>query len=198
MSSVNVAVADADVIVSVDTPTILVETVGPPGPQGPPGEPGPTTTKVEHPNTHDVAAYTWDQPTGRWQLVHYDTGWRDISGSLANGCTGTALLRRVGARVQIFVADLTAPAGGLPYATPFYVPPTGFRVRGGAGACRNQSTGAVILASGDVWTGIYLLAALAGTQVAYLDLAATTDDPIPVGLPGTMVSPAPSHATPLT
>lgn len=42
------------------------------------------------------AIYTWDHLNQREQLIYGDTGWRDISGLLLNGWTGTVFLRRLG------------------------------------------------------------------------------------------------------
>lgn len=90
----------------------------PPGPQGPPGE---VTTaaltaalagKVTGTGLtlrHDTTVGTrvlLDHPGGTLML-HGDTGWRDISGLLENGWTGSLRIRRVGPQIFLAGQDLT-------------------------------------------------------------------------------------------
>jgi hypothetical protein len=53
------------------------------------------TVRVTHPNTNDVLVEVYDKVSARWQVTHYDSGWRDMSGFLLNGWTGSLHVRRV-------------------------------------------------------------------------------------------------------
>ena len=51
--------------------------------------------------------FAWDTVNNRWQMVYGDTGWRDVSASLANSWTGTLLVRRIG-----YIVYVRATLGG--------------------------------------------------------------------------------------
>ena len=113
-----------------------------------------------------------------------DTGWRLVTP--ASGTASDLLIRRVGFLVTVESTTYVAPGGGLSYATPFYVPATGFRAsRNGTGAGRNGATGAALLVTGDQSTGLYFLATLSASDPAYFSITYLTDDAWPTSLPGT-------------
>ena len=113
-----------------------------------------------------------------------DTGWRLVTP--ASGTASDLLIRRVGSLVTVKSTTYAAPGGGLSYATPFYVPPTGLRAsRNGTGAGRNGTTGAALLVAGDESTGLYFLATLSASDPAYFSITYLTDDAWPTSLPGT-------------
>jgi hypothetical protein len=50
--------------------------------------------------------FAWDTVNNRWQLVHGDTFWRNISALLVNAWTGTVYLRRVNYTCHLHVEAL--------------------------------------------------------------------------------------------
>lgn len=71
--------------------------------------------RVTHPNVDDVLVQNWDASLGRWQTVHYDSGWRDISAlsaALTDWTINTAHARRVGTRVTLKIAATRVTNGG--------------------------------------------------------------------------------------
>lgn len=173
---------------------------GPVGPQGPPGATGaqgpagPTTTKVEHPNSVDVAAYTWDAPNNRWQLTHYDSGWRDIASLLRNGWTGTLQLRRIGGAITWRFSGSGAGAT----ANTIFTLPAGWRSipAFSYAAAGYDGNAGVLVPLSQSWDGNVTCTSRSAIQTHAFTFPA--DPAIPVGLPGTLISPAPSYATPLT
>lgn len=63
----------------------------------------------------------WDYLNNREQIIYGDTGWRNIQ--LLGGATGTCRIRRVGNAVDIYIYEVTGPAGTFD----FMAPPDGFR-----------------------------------------------------------------------
>ena len=65
-----------------------------------------------------AGAWRWLKTTAgsgvdRWSVVHGDTGWRDISGTVVEGASVSALrVRRVGVSVFLFGRDLVGRSGG--------------------------------------------------------------------------------------
>lgn len=73
------------------------------------------------------AIYTWDDVNKREQLTYGDTGWRNITSSVATVTAGAINLRRVGQIVELNITDLTvsdASASSLNFAG---ILPVGFR-----------------------------------------------------------------------
>jgi hypothetical protein len=163
--------------------------------------------QVTHPNVDDVLVQQWDAGKGRWQTVHYDSGWRDISGLLINGWTAGEAIRakRVNERVTLLGAGLywaaaghgsvlvSMPAGFLPVALPgVYGPPF-------TSAYRHKGYGGTLLGGvftyGDGRVDIAFQAdpgAAGNIGGAWFEGSYTTPDPIPTSLPGTLVSAAPA------
>jgi len=166
-----------------------------------PGVPIPHTgRRVTHPNTDDVLVQHWDDGLGRWQTTHYDSGWRDVSGSLINGWAhGQVMLRRVNRTVAVKIAGVY---GASALATNPLTIPDGFRT---AFSVTGPGTFAVFRDGyqGSAWA----VCSYYGTLIQYAfpltddtwttnhRLAFTsewlTDDATPTSLPGTLVSAAP-------
>ena len=76
-----------------------------------------------------VGAWTWRKRPSGWTVTDGDTGWRDLSGLLVNGWTGTLIVRRVGSRVELqaphsTIGRLDGSAATSSVVTPY---PAGFR-----------------------------------------------------------------------
>lgn len=151
------------------------------------------TRRVTHPNGDDVLVEVWDDGKGRWQRVHYDSGWRNVSSMLVNGWAATHLrLRRQGATVSLMYYALNGASatsdefitGGLPL---------GFRPDW-------MRRFVVDLSSADTSFGLIQMnpgpGSVANNQrkitAGRAELRWTTDDPIPTSLPGTLVTAAPN------
>jgi len=136
------------------------------------------------------AIYTWDDISGRDQLVYGDTGLRNVTADIAGAAATGLQLRRVGQLVELSIDTLTVSASGT---VTFYTLPTGFRP---AGTRRN-----VISATGGPSAGRNLLTNTSGTVV--LGAAVTgetyntsltffTSDPWPTTLPGAALGTIPN------
>lgn len=153
--------------------------------------------RVTHPNTDDVLVEAWDSTQNRWQVAHYDSGWRIVAAaSLLNGWTtgGGIYLRRVNASVFIRLDNIK---GASSIANPLSLP-TGFQVYGPGSAVVRESAltgkpawvfgaGATLVAYGGIldgtaWTSSH---ALNGTIVG------NSIEALPTSLPGALVSSAP-------
>jgi hypothetical protein len=149
--------------------------------------------RTTHPNGDDVLCEQWDASSGRWQTVHYDSGWRDMA-SLATANTGqtvtTLRVRRNGNRVT-FVASITNTAGGN--RLPVLTLPTGFRAAlAGYYTCpfdANPTSPVQIWYVAPGGAVQYAQAANAGRYNFSVEF--TTDDAIPTSLPGTKQTAAP-------
>jgi hypothetical protein len=179
--------------------------VGQPGPAGPAGPPGPTGVpgpaggvEVTHPNTVDVLVRNWDNVNARWQTVHYDSGWRNVSADMINGWTGTLTMRRLNSLVFFGLSNLTGPGTFVNC----YSIPAGF-----TGTTAGVSFGGIgrdgYWTGGPVWfigNGNLLFqfgGLVTGTWAAGMAISGScivpTDEAIPTTLPGTLVGPAPSR-----
>lgn len=147
-------------------------------------------TRVTHPNTDDVHVEVYDQGQARWQTVHYDSGWRDISGLLINGWTvGNVLrLRRINWRVSLLIRGLNGSAATDNH---FATLPTGFignlamsavafDTAGDPSAVRNTTDGSCYWSIGSV-----------GSVSLPVMFEFHTQQSIPASLPGTLVFAAP-------
>lgn len=168
-----------------------------------------TGRRVTHPNTDDVLVEVWDATQGRWQVAHYDSGWRNIASLLTTDATtkvqtwDSVLLRRVGSRVTLLVRAtvgtgtavgtsdsislLTVPVGWrfTDYPCPGYlshISAVGYPclVDGGSGSGLVQVRRPIGTASGQWSNG------LLDGEVSW-----ATSNAIPTSLPGTLVSSAP-------
>jgi hypothetical protein len=162
--------------------------------------------QVTHPNVDDVLAQVWDAGKGRWQTVHYDSGWRDIAGLAASGWVIGAMLRRLDDTVEV-VAEYPAYFDGTARTGPLmFSVPAGFRL--GAGRPLYPVLGhlAVAGATGanpaDVWQ-VDWEATLNGPQcgapakvAGILRWSIGASEGIPTSLPGTLVRPAAAFAFP--
>lgn len=156
-----------------------------------------TGRRVTHPNTDDVLVQAWDSTQNRWQVAHYDSGWRVVvAASLLNGWTtgGGIYLRRVNASVFIRLDNIK---GASSIANPISLP-TGFQVYGPGSAVVRESAltgkpawvfgaGATLVSYGGIldgtaWTSSH---ALNGTIVG------NSIEALPTSLPGTLSLSAP-------
>lgn len=149
-------------------------------------------SRVTRPNTDDVLVEVYDVTNTRWQVTHYDSGWRDVSSS-ASGLTGTDILarvRRIGHTVhyKLYYTQTGAAsgvtvlnaAGFLPTAPTLYVPI--YSAALGAGTPSAELTASAVK--------IYSAAGANGGNVT-AGLTWATSDALPTSLPGTLVSAAP-------
>lgn len=177
----------------------------------PPGVPiTGTGRRTTHPNTDDVLVEAWDSTQGRWQVAHYDSGWRNVSSLLTADATAkvqtwsTVYLRRVGSRVTLLVRATvgTGTAVGTTDSIDLLSVPVGWRftdypwpghlahvaaigypclVDGGSGASGLVKVCRPIGAAGNLWAS-----GLLNGEVSW-----STSNAIPTSLPGTLVSSAP-------
>ena len=143
--------------------------------------------RVTHPNTDDVLVEVWDDGLGRWQVTHYDSGWRNISGALINGwaAASTGLhVRRVGQQVRVRAGYLIG-TGATTDA--FYTVPIGFQRGSFTSVVRvgNQAARSIVIDGVGVWRSD------ARESTIYFEFAYDTDNTIPTSLPGALVSAAP-------
>jgi len=174
-----------------------------PGPQGPPGAdstipgpqgpPGPTEVVVTHPNGSDVLVVAGGQ------TVRYDSGWRDVSASVAAawgvGVTlEYAAIRRVDEQVTFLVgATLNADSTSTWPAPAGFVPP--YMLQNGKSIYQDHAVADPT--AGDMClllvrsTGLFWWAAQPGTIYrATIHYLATPD--LPPTLPGLLMSAAPA------
>jgi hypothetical protein len=169
---------------------------GDPGPQGIPGPPGAGGARVSHPNVDDVWVENWDEGRQRWQSVHYDSGWRNVSADLINGWTGTLSMRRVNVTVFVGFQNITGPAT---FTNPYVLPPgfsgttsgVSFNGMGRDGYFTGGpvwfiGNGNVLFQFGGLVTGSWA----AGMAVSGMVIV-PTDEAVPPSLPGTQIGPAP-------
>lgn len=174
-----------------------------------PGVPVPNLgTKVSHPNVDDVLVQRWDSGLGRWQTVHYDSGWRNVSSLMGSNWTAEPgyppLLRRVGNTLFASSGGATALAAWH-YSRMLGPLPSGFRVQEFSSVCQTANDG--VIAPGAIALAVNSGVDLyvnrmsvfttgnqdaAGTQVwLYGAWLIRTGEAIPTSLPGTLVSSAP-------
>ncbi len=131
-----------------------------------------------------------------WQMVHADTGWRDVSASLATGWTATKLhIRRIGTVVHLVAVGLNGSAASSNAFLPNSAlsSGTGFRPvlastsRNVAIAMKTQNP--LTDATGLRWNGSELAWDMNRTAAAGHDFntAITTDQSWPSSLPGVAV-----------
>lgn len=151
------------------------------------------TTRVDQ--TAGRALYGWDELNYREQLVWGDTGWRDVSASIASpDLTGTIFIRRVGSTVEL-KADLVSAITNANRQV--IALPTGFRVGpalslpyGNFPLTNSSGTLAgkfEIYATGSVW----ITPTISGSSLK-LDASVLVTDPWPTTLPGTAVGTIPN------
>lgn len=139
-------------------------------------------------NTTGRAAWTWDPTNSREQLVYGDTGWRDVTASLINGWTATAVyVRRVGYQVMMHAEALAAAAATN---ANFITAPTGFAPYSGVtfrGMLHTTATPPVAYRTAGLSIPAYASGGtLYGSLAPY-----TTADAWPASLPGNAVGTIP-------
>lgn len=155
-----------------------------------------TGRRVTHPNTDDVLVEVWDSTQGRWQVAHYDSGWRDVA-TLLTSFTGTgdgARLRRVGGTV--FLAMRGTFNGLSVNVSNFFTQPSGFtssfNTYGVIGVVTDGATAVRYVDEGATGNILRFRTSITADGVSTCGwLSWPTSDAIPTSLPGTLVSSAP-------
>lgn len=153
----------------------------------PPGVPiTGTGRRTTHPSTDDVLVEAWDSTQGRWQVAHYDSGWRLVACN--SGWSGSVYVRRIDSLVEVTFYNVSGGSGA------FVTLPVGFQHGPSSGSNRVVpititilEVGAVMLSAGAI-TGYGSALSYSG---AYLAVSYVTSDAIPTSLPGTLTSSAP-------
>jgi hypothetical protein len=131
--------------------------------------------------------FDWDTVNNRWQMTFGETGWRDVSASIANGWTGGIYLRRSG-----FVVDLVARVSSTAKTSnDFYTLPSGFTASTSGWRPMygyNINNGALI---GGYHKGS-TLSPNAGTSDYYIHETWLTADAWPSSLPGSALAAIPT------
>lgn len=163
----------------------------------PPGVPiTGTGRRTTHPNTDDVLVQAWDSTQGRWQVAHYDSGWRDVATLLTSftGAGDGARLRRVGGTV--FLAIRGTFNGLSVNVSNFFTQPSGFtssfNTYGVIGVVTDGSTAVRHVDEGATGNVLRFRTNITADGVSTCGwLSWPTSDAIPTSLPGTLVSSAP-------
>lgn len=148
---------------------------------------GQHVIRSTRPNTTDHLVEVFDGSA--WFPIHYDSGWRDVTGLLNPGWTATHVhMRREGDTVRMRVAGLAAPGEEFYFISP----PEGFRTAmqyylmfGSLTYQVAQEAGAIaIMAPGG--------GKLPAGGTFWFEMGWATPDPFPQSLPGTVIAPAPA------
>ncbi|RZU61732.1 pyocin knob domain-containing protein [Zhihengliuella halotolerans] len=133
-----------------------------------------------------------DPINGREQLIHYDSGWRDVSGLLTNGWTvGTDFrIRREGYTVTLRIHNLNGSAAST---SAVWQLPSGFRPQGTTEVfLRSDEAGTVMKLMTIRWDGaIFMSTGTVTTNNGATEVSFATTAAAPSTLPGTAIGTIP-------
>ncbi|QBZ73253.1 hypothetical protein SEA_MRGLOOPY_1 [Arthrobacter phage MrGloopy] len=145
------------------------------------------STRVDQ--TAGRVIYQWDDLNQREQIIYSDTGWRDISSSLANGFLGSLLIRRQGGLVS--VRGAVRCATGLTTMNGIFLAalPTGFLATGSPWTfytvrCNGSSTFFTLYKRGAELSFEYS-PVVQDVYECRFEISFSTTDAWPTALPGT-------------
>lgn len=97
-----------------------------------------------------AGAWRWIRTASRWDVIHGDTGNRDLSASLTNMTSGEVIVSRTGNLVTLDFGALS-PSAAFTSGSPMLILPAGFRPASNLGWAQSTSI------TGGGWRSMYVL-----------------------------------------